>query len=265
MRQTLCRRGPGHRRSVAVSVRYGRIVLVTDPLAELGRLSGVAAAASAARDAADVVLRDRGRREVPAESSAIALLAGAKASAELEGPHWLPGSVRLSAALLELAPLIRISPGQFFAQAHLILARDLLPENRLGVVVDGAERVQGLCRLLTAKTEAPAIVLAAVAHAELAATAPFAHPPAPDGGGSAAGDGSGIVARAVEHAVLIEAGIDPRAALIVEAGHLPARAYRRHLDGYASGSVTGVRNWLLHCCDALVVGAEKSPLKPVRG
>lgn len=218
----------------------------------------------AAQDAADAVLSDRGRREIPAFVSAGALLSGAKASAELEGTQWLPGAVRLSAVLLELAPLIRRSPGQFLAQAHLVLARDLVAPGGLGAIVVGADRVQGLCRLLTTTTKAPAIVVAAVAHAELALAAPFAtvgEPPHPRE--DERGTGSGVVARAVEHAVLIESGLDPRAALVVEAGHLPPALYRQRLSDYSSGSINGVRNWLLHCCDAVVIGAERSPLDPV--
>lgn len=252
-------------RSMAIDDRCGRIEDVSDPLADLARLSGVPAAVVAAQDAADAVLRDRGRREIPASVSASALLAGAKASAELEGPEWLPGAVRLSTVLLELAPLVRRSPGQFLAQAHLVLARDLLPPDELGAIVVEAERVQGVCALLTGKTKAPALVLAAVAHAELALAAPFARVGAHETTqGLERASGSGIVARAVEHAVLINSGLDARAALVVEAGHLPSAPYRKRLNDYSQGSITGVRDWLLHCCDAVVIGADKSLLEPTK-
>lgn len=249
---------------VSMRARYGRIVAVTDPLADLARLSGVPAAVTAAQDAAGAIMTDRGRREIPASASANALLSGAKASAELEGARWLPGAVRLSAVLLELAPLVRRSPGQFLAQAHLVLARDLVTPEELGAIVVGAERIQELCRLLTARTKAPAIVVAAIAHAELALAAPFATVGDSSNLGRMDRDtGSGIVARALEHAVLIESGLDARAALVVEAGHLPNSLYQHRMIDYSSGSIKGVGNWLLHCCDAVVVGVEKSPLDPV--
>lgn len=268
MRQTLCQRHVpfAHEevRGVWRDRPWGRIGVVTDPLLDLARLSGVPAAVAAAQDATDAILADRGRREIQASTSAAALLAGARASAELAGQRWLPGAVRLSAALLELAPLIRRSPGQFLAQAHLISARDLVVEEKLGAIVQSAERVQELCRMLTRRTKASAIVVAAVAHAEVVLADPFA---AGDESRQSGGDGwvsgSSVVALAVEHAVLIDAGLDPRAALVPEAGHLPVSVYRQRLVDYSSGSVSGVRNWLLHCCDAVVTGAEQSPLTPI--
>lgn len=235
---------------------------MSDPLSELSQLEGVPSALAAARDAADVVLRDRGRRQVSAEDTARALFAGATASAEIEAEShvssateidWQPGSVRLSTQLLDLASLIRVAPGQAIARAHSVLARGVVAEEQLGRVRDSAsERIVGLTRLLTEPTKAPAQVAAAIAHAELACAAPF-------------GTGDGIIARAVEHMVLIAAGIDPRAALVPEAGHRAAGpAYRRSLEGYAAGSVTGVREWILHCAQALTYGAEASPLGAAR-
>jgi hypothetical protein len=71
-----------------------------------------------------------------------------------------------------------------------------------------------------------------------------------------------VVARAVEHMVLVDAGVDPRAIIPVEAGHAESpAAYRSALAGYASGSVRGVRGWLLHAASALSRAAELSGLK----
>jgi hypothetical protein len=133
----------------------------------------------------------------------------------------------------------------------VLLAHGQVPDDELGRirVRNGlSDRMVGLAALLTRPTAASAIVVAAVAHAELATVAPF-------------GSGDTVVARAAEHMVLIASGVDPRAVLVPEAGHLALRdAYASALAGYRSGSVTGVKNWLLHCARALTHGAEVSPL-----
>lgn len=208
---------------------------------------------AAARAAADIVLRDRGARAVPTEMSARALLASARASAAMEGPEWEPGAVRLSTELLGLAGLIRSTPGQSLARAHVLLARGVVDDDLLGQVpADDPARLAGVLELLTRRTEAPALVVAAVAHAETALLAP-------------PGGGHGVLARAVEHMVLIEAGVDPRAGLVLAEGHRAVGpAYRARLANYATGSTTGVRDWLLHCAQALTHGAELSPLGAAR-
>ncbi len=228
-------------------------LVVPDPLADLAQLEGVSAAVESARDAVDAVLRDRGMRPVSVEQSATALLAGARASAALsESPdRWLAGSVRLSTELVPLSSLIRVSPGQAIARAHALAAHGQLPDEELGRIRGGeliSARLLGLNRLLSEPTTASAVILAAVAHAELATVAPF-------------GTADAIVARAVEHMVLIASGVDPRAVIVPEVGHLMLRqTYEPALAGYRTASVSGVRGWLLHCAQALVRGAEASPL-----
>ncbi|GAB3715917.1 Fic family protein [Mariniluteicoccus flavus] len=226
---------------------------MTDPLADLARLEGVPSAVAAALDAADAVLRDRGRRQVPAEVSAQALLAGAKASARIEGDEWLAGSVRLSTELIELAGAVRRTPAQVLARAHVLLARGVVEDDALGrTTTTETDRLAGLMGLLAGSTTASPLVLAAVAHAEVATLRPF-------------GGGDGVLARAVEHLVLIEAGIDPRAALVPEAGHAAAgSAYSGGLQRYATGQAAGVRDWIVHCAQALTFGAESSPLGAAR-
>ena len=227
-------------------------LVVRDPLADLARLEGVPSAVAAARDAVDAVLRDRGMRVIPAEQSAGALLAGARASAALspDPERWFAGAVRLSTELISLSGLIRVAPGQAIARAHALVARGVVPDEELGRVradAEVSERLVGLHQLLTEPTSASAVVLAAVAHAELATIAPF-------------GSADGIVARAVEHLVLVAGGVDPRAVIVCEAGHLALRpSYESGLTGYRSGTVAGVRDWLLHCTQALTHGAEVSP------
>ncbi|WP_432558726.1 oxidoreductase [Granulicoccus sp. GXG6511] len=222
---------------------------MTDPLLDLSRLEGVPSAVAAARAAADVVLRDRGARRVPAEVSARALLASARASAAMEGPEWDPGAVRLSTELIDLAEMIRSTPAQALARAHALLARGVVDDESLGrVPADDPTRLQGVLELLTAPTGAPALVVAAIAHAEVALLA--------DTGG-----GHGVLARAVEHMVLVQSGVDPRAVLVVAEGHRAVgAAYAERLAAYATGTPTGVRDWILHCAQAVTHGAELSPL-----
>lgn len=222
---------------------------MTDPLLDLSRLEGVPSAVAASRAAVEVVLRDRGARQVPAEQSARALLAGAKASAATEGDGWEPGAVRLSTELIELAGTLRRAPGQVLARAHALVAKGRVPDDRLGFArADDRGRFQAALELLSRPTKAPALVQAAIAHAELAHISPF-------------GDADGIIARAVEHMVLIDAGVDPRAVLVPERGHLVAgAAYAAGLQRYSSGGVNGVRDWVLQCARALTYGAEVSPL-----
>lgn len=239
-----------------------------DPLADLAALEGVPSAVTAARDAADAVLRDRGRRVVPAEVSAKALLAGARASAELalEGPEATgdeteetrqaveAGAVRLSTQLLDLAADVRRQPARVLARAHTLVAKSLADIGRINpvslgrVAPEARERTAGVADMLTMRTTASPIVVGAIAHAEIAQVRPFDLV-------------SGIIARAVDHMVLVEGGIDPRAVLLPESAHLLAgRAYERALTGYAEGTADAVRAWIIHCCDALTHGAEKSPL-----
>jgi len=111
-------------------------LVVPDPLADLARLEGVPSAVAAARDAVDAVLRDRGMRVIPAEQSAGALLAGARASAALspDPERWFAGAVRLSTELISLSGLIRVAPGQAIARAHALVARGVVPDEELGRV-----------------------------------------------------------------------------------------------------------------------------------
>ena len=110
------------------------------------------------------------------------------------------------------------------------------------------ERLSGLARALTRPTTAPAIVVAAVVHAELAVLRPF-------------GTANGLVARAAERAVLVARGTDPLGATVPEVGHLElAGSYPEGLREYAAGGPAGVRDWLLRSCEVVSLGAERSPL-----
>jgi hypothetical protein len=228
-------------------------LVVLDPLADLARLEGVASAVAAATDAVDAVLRDRGLRRATEEQVSQALLGGARANAALtdDRERWQLGAVRLSAELAPLATLIRVAPAQALARAHAVVARGVVPDEQLGKITSGpaiAARMNNLAEMLTSDTAAPAIVVGAIAHAEIAVVDPFA-------------DASGLIARAAEHLVLIAAGLDPYGVIMVEAGHAESgTTYSQRLSGYADGSVSGVKGWLLHCAAAVARGAELSPV-----
>jgi hypothetical protein len=228
-------------------------LVVLDPLADLARLEGVASAVAAATDAVDAVLRDRGLRHITEEQMSQALLAGASANAALSGDpeRWQLGALRLSAELAPMAALIKVAPAQALARAHALVARGVVADSELGKIGSGpgvVARMNSLGELLARPTSAPAIVVAAVAHAEIAVVAPF-------------GDASGLIARAVEHLVLISVGLDPYGVIVVEAGHAErGESYSTGLEGYAEGSVSGVKDWLLRCATAVARGAELSPV-----
>jgi hypothetical protein len=225
---------------------------MVDPVAELARLPGVAEAVAAARAAVDRVLRDRGRRQLDPSALAAAAYASAKANASLsEDPHrWVAGCLRLQSELAELSRLVLVAPHQVLARAHLLLASPSLSSAALGRPrpdVSVTERLRQLGELLSTPTRGPAPVLAAIAHAEVASVQPF-------------GTVDGLLARFVEHAVLVAAGVDPQGVITVEVGHASRPDdYRVALRGYATGTAEGVHGWILHCLTALAVGAEHSP------
>lgn len=225
---------------------------------------GVPSAYAAARDGIDVMLRDRGLRRTSPELTGESLARGAYASAVLEGSSsseedvWegrgdaiALDSLRVSGMLLSLVPVVRRSPLQAFARVHAVAAATSLPEDEVGRPrgPEGAEQLQRVSRMLTEGTDVPALLLAAVVHAELMATAPFpSH--------------NGLVARAVERLVLVARGVDEKSLVVPEAGHLALRAeYESNLRGYAGGTRNGQHSWALYGAEAFAAGAEASPLK----
>ena len=236
----------------------------SDPLLALASLEGVASAMTATRDGIDAMLRDRGLRRTTADLTAESLLRGAHASAVLEGStstleeardgtgdDLTVAAVRVSTELMSLLPVMEHSPLQVVARLHTIAAKGFVDDEDLGRPrgdVDG-ERLRSLASLLTARTSAPALVLAAVAHAEVRTLAPFV-------------SHNGIVARALERLVLVARSVDRTSLTVPEAGHLANRPqYESNLRGYATGGRNGVHAWLLYAAEAFAAGAEASPLK----
>lgn len=236
----------------------------TDPLSWLVSLEGVPSAYAAARDGIDVMLRDRGLRRTSPETTAESLLRGAHASAVLEGSSATleqvragtgdgvaQDAVRVSAELLSLAPLLGRSPLQALARLHAVAATGSVPDDQLGRPRDeeSAARLRDVSGLLTASSDAPALLVAALIHAELRMATPFV-------------SHNGIIARAVERLVLVGRGVDEKSLVVPEAGHLALRAaYESNLRGYAEGGAAGVHAWVLYAAEAYAAGAEASPVR----
>lgn len=237
---------------------------MSDPLSWLLELEGVPSAFAAVRDGIDVLLRDRGLRATSPETTAASLLLGAHASAVLEGSQsqleevrdgggdpLALDSVRLSTALLGVSPLLTRAPLQALARLHALAAVGSVPDDELGrpVSPEAAARLRALAGVLTAPTGAPALVVAAVVHAELATLAPFA-------------SHNGLVARAAERLVLVNRGLDAKSLTVPEAGHLALRPqYESNLRGYREGGPSGVHAWMLYAAEAFAAGAEASPVR----
>ena len=255
-----------------------------DVLAPLIDLPGVHASADAARAAVDAVLWDRAIRPHMSEVVSESRLRGGWASAVLDGADVSPDSLRSGAALdgsamgRVVAASLRLqgevpaivtlfdrAPLQALARLHAITAIDFVPQDelgrprggdsaddplRLGPLCEAREvprRLESLARLVTTPTSAPAVILAAVLHAELATVRPFTW-------------GSGLVSRAITRVVLAARGVDPDLATVPETGllSLGRPAYVVALRAYVSGTPEGVAAWLVFHSEAVALGAEES-------
>jgi len=235
---------------------------VSDPFAEAASFEGVGSAMASARDGIDAVLRDRGLRRSGPEDTARALLLGAWATASLEGSAvsvdelasgegdaTAKGAVRLSAELLGLLPVWRRAPVQALARLHALAAGGTVDDEELGRPVNpaGVARLTSLARSLGAPTRAPALVVAALTHAEIVVAGAFA-------------SHNAVVARAAERLVWVDKGVDPASVTVPEAGHAAdASGYARALESYPFGDA-GRQQWLLYAAEAAARAAEASPL-----
>lgn len=253
-----------------------------DPLAGLLDLPGVAQSLQDARAAVDALLWDRTVKAQQAEVVAESVLRGVWANAWFEGAECgigelrsgaaldgspvgrlLAGTVAMHAELPGLVPVVGTAPAQALARMHALVAHGFAPDEQLGrpragAQVDDAlrigtppgagalaERMAGLGRLL-ATSSAPGILVAAVAHAELAALRPF-------------GWGSGLVARAVVRLVLAQRGVDPGMLSAPEVGlrSVGRPAYVRAVRGYAGGTPEGVAGMIQLVAQAVELGARQ--------
>ena len=261
-----------------------------DSLAALASLPGVAEAANAAREACTELRWHQAlRRRIP-EAAAESRVRGARSSAALEGAEidvavvrdlmrgalaWpeqpgpveqvVRGVVQATAETEHVRGLVGTAPLQALARLHVAAAADLVPAGQLGRPRQGEEtsaelvdlgpapeaavvsqRLAGLVELVQAMEGAPAVVVAAVVHGEIAVVRPFVR-------------GNGVVARAMERAVIQASGLDPTGVAVPEAGHgaQGGPAYLGALTAYGTGTREGVALWLTHCAQAVVAGARE--------
>lgn len=246
----------------------------SDPLAALAAIPEVDAAASAAREEVDRLLW---RRDVRGEADAVASASrqrGAHDSAAMDGAdvvgvddspmgRVLDAALRITAAVPTQVEVFGTAPLQALAHLHAVGATGFVLEGELGrprssgVADDplnlgalpppraASDRLALLAQTLTTPTQAPALVVAAIAHAEVAVLRPFAW-------------GSGLVSRAVTRLVLAERGVDPSLFSIPENGmlELGRSSYVRALKSYATGSREGVAEWCVWHSAAVAAGAR---------
>jgi hypothetical protein len=265
------------------------VVDVIASLNVIADLPGVPERIAAAREACERLRwHEALRRRIP-EAAAESRVRGAQASAALEGatvPLDLVRDVMRGAAQWPLQPdpvelvargavtataesehvrsLVAGAPLQALARLHVAAASGLLPPEQLGrpriegessaelldlgvapVATALRDRLDLLVSVMTAGAAVPALVVVAVAHAEIATTRPFVR-------------GNGVVARALERALVQSTGLDPTGVVVTEAGHATqgGPAYLGALAAYGTGSPEGLGLWIGHCADAIVAGAR---------
>ena len=171
-------------------------------------------------------------------------------------------TLRLNGELAMLAGLVNRAPLQVFARAHLLVSDASVDVRQRGRPRDDSDAAPALIRLAgelcdssgalaeSSSSKKPALVLALVAHAEIATARPFA-------------TDNGLVARAVERVVLIARGVDPISLVATEAGHRSLlEDYPSALAAYATGTSDGVARWLLYGANAMTRAANLSTAAP---
>jgi Fic family protein len=185
-------------------------------------------------------------------------------SKDERGARVVEGAVRLHAELGSVVTTWKHSPRQALARLHVLAAGELVAADALGRPraagaayddplelgpapdpLEVAARLDGLARVLTSPTTAPAVVVAAVVHGELLALRAF-------------GSLDGLVARAAARLVLVERGLDPKAVSAPEVGHSELHhEYPVAARDYVSGGPDGVARWVDHCATAIALGARE--------
>lgn len=189
------------------------------------------------------------------------------------------GALRVAGEFGPLTTIWQRAPAQALARMHVLLAADVLTTGALGRPragvadasppyarrVDAAPdpvqavlgpppspakvsaRLEALGRLLTARRQSPAVLIAAITHGELLALQPFAW-------------GNGLIARAAERLVIVARGLDPKSVSAPEVGHaeLGLDRYLTAAAGYLTGTPQGVAAWVTHCAEAMSLGARES-------
>ena len=262
---------------------------ISDSLITLSTLPGVPEASEAAREACTKLRwHEALRRRVPA-AAAESRVRGARASAALDGVEidlavvrdlmrgataWptspdplaamLRGAVQATAETEHIREMVLTAPSQALARIHVAAAGHFLPASQVGRPRRAGEisqelsdlgpapdelalgqRLAGILDLLLHMKDAPAVVVAALVHAEIATIRPFVR-------------GNGLVARAMERAVIRASGLDPTGVAVPGVGHVAAGG-AAHLGApaaYGSGPPPGGGVGGTRCARAGVGGAE---------
>ncbi|MFE9743958.1 oxidoreductase [Saccharothrix saharensis] len=232
---------------------------MTDPLAPLLDLPGVADAVAAARDAVFQVHRHRVNLRGWATTAAEASVRAARASAALDGgPTAIPtdgtvtdpvlaGALRVAESLGVVFPTWQRAPLQALARLHVLAGADLggelgRPRSAPGV----SSRLDLLAQLVTGGTSVPGPLLVALVHGELMSLAPF-------------DTANGVVARAASRLASIATGLDPKSLGVPEVFCLRRRNdYAAALHGFSTGDPEGITRWVLFFCEALQAGSREA-------
>ena len=237
---------------------------MTDPLAPLAELPGVAEAGEEAREALGRAHRHRTNLRGWPTTAAEASLRAARASSVLDGGSLqlsesgepdpvLAGALRVSEALeggaTSLVGVWQRAPLQAIARLHALAAADLVDDDRLGRPRGDHEvgtRLALLADIVTGGSKVPATVLAAVVHGELLTLEPF-------------GIADGVVARAVSRLVTVASGLDPHGLGVPEVYWMQRSGdYRAAARGFSSGTPDGLAAWLVLSAQALHAGAREA-------
>ncbi|MTD55940.1 oxidoreductase [Amycolatopsis pithecellobii] len=233
---------------------------MSDPLAPLLDLEGVAAAAKSAQDAVFAVHRHPANLRGGSATAAEASVRAARASAAIDGADpgipedaavkdpVLAGALRVAESLESLLPTWRRAPAQALARIHVLAAADLVADaDALGRPRAGAgARLELLTQLITGATSVPGPLQTAVVHGELLALRPF-------------GTADGVVARAAARLTMVATGTDPKSLTVPEVPCLRRVShYREAAAAFATGEPDGVRSWLLFSCEAIEKGAQEA-------
>ena len=237
---------------------------MTDPLAPLAELPGVAGASEEAREALGRAHRHRTNLRGWPATAAEAALRAARASSVLDGGALqlsedgtadpvLAGALRVSEALeggaTSLIGVWQRAPLQAIARLHALAAADLTDDDHLGrprPEGDAGRRLELLADIVTGGTSVPAPVLAGVVHGELLTLEPF-------------GVADGVVARAVSRLVTIASGLDPHGLGVPEVYWMRRSGdYRTAARGFAAGTPDGLAAWLVLSSRGLHDGAREA-------
>ena len=230
-----------------------------DRIAQLINDESTAAVLQGARDDIDAVLWRRDVRANAAGVAAASQARGARDSAAVDGADTaivddspmgqvLAAAQHVTAAAPGQAEIWGRAPLQVLAHLHALTARGMVGEEELGrprggdsaddplnlgaLPSDATPVGPHLVRLadwVSRSQEVPALLVAALVHAELMHLRPFTW-------------GSGLVARASVRCVLVARGLDPSMFTIPELGMLEQGrgAYVTAIRGYGSGDPVGL-------------------------